>query len=235
MISLTDFRKFFVEKYYTKEWMNRARLNYHNAEPFPHIVIDDFLPESTMDEVIKQFPVSGSVSWRTFSNDNEIKLGTKNEIQMPQIARSVCAELNSGYVVDWLEMLTDVKGLVADTRLIGGGLHQIQSGGKLGVHIDFNVEPRTGLSRQLNLLIYLNKDWDEEYGGHLELWNKDKTICIKKISPIYNRCVIFNTNGFSWHGHPHPLNTPENVTRKSLALYYYNNQAAAISAHSTIF
>jgi len=235
MLDLVDFRKFFVEKYYNQEWFSQAKQSYDNADPFPHIIIDDFLPEDTLNEVLNQFPTSRDIDWWSFNNNNEIKLGTKNEIQMPQIARSVCAELNSGYVLDWLEALTSVKGLVADTRLIGGGLHQIQSGGKLGIHIDFNVEPRTGLSRQLNLLVYLNKNWFDNYGGHLELWNADKTKCVQKVAPIFNRCVIFNTNGKPWHGHPHPLNTPHEVTRKSLALYYYNNQKQEVDPHNTIF
>lgn len=91
------------------------------------------------------------------------------------------------------------------------------------------------MARKLNLLLYLNKDWNEEWGGDLELWDKNKENCITKISPIANRCVIFNTTGFAWHGHPLPLNCPSNITRKSLALYYYNVDNSIIDAHSTIF
>lgn len=235
MIDVLDFRKFFVQKYFDQAWLAQAKQDYHSANPFPHIVIDNFLPSFILDEVLNQFPNPGDIDWWSFDNSNEIKLGTKSEIQLPQIARSVCAELNSGYVLDWLENLTAVKGLVADTRLIGGGLHQIQQGGKLGVHIDFNIEQRTGLARKLNLLLYLNQDWKAEYGGDLELWDADKTACVKKLAPVFNRCVIFNTTGKSWHGHPHPLTTPEGVTRKSLALYYYNVDNTITNSHNTIF
>lgn len=230
-----DFRKFFMEKYFDQAWFDKAKQEYHSADPFPHIVIDDFLPAEVLDEVVDKFPTSRDIDWWAFNNNNEIKLGTRNEAQLPQIARSVCAELNSGYVLDWLEALTNVPGLVADTRLIGGGLHQIQSGGKLGIHIDFNIEPRTKLSRKLNLLVYLNKQWFDNWGGHLELWNADKTECVKKVAPLFNRCVIFNTTGKPWHGHPHPLNTPDDITRKSLALYYYNVDSEVKDAHNTIF
>lgn len=233
--NLVDFREYFIDKYFTKEWMSKAKIKYNNADPFPHIVIDNFLPPEILESILEDFPNPDEMEWWTFNNNNEIKLGSKNEVQIPQIARTVLQELNSGYILDWLEVLTSVPGLVADTRLIGGGLHQIQNGGKLGVHIDFNVEPRTKLARKLNLLIYLNKDWDDDWGGHLELWNSDKTKCIQKIAPIFNRCVIFNTTGRPWHGHPHPLNTPEGVTRKSLALYYYNVDNNVTNPHNTIF
>jgi SAM-dependent methyltransferase len=233
-IKPVDFRQFFIEKYYNNQWMSQAKIEYDNANPFPHIVIDNFLPPEVLDAILAKFPKPGEMDWWAFNNNNEIKLGSKNEVQIPQVARNVLAELNSGYILDWLEPLTGVPGLIADTRLIGGGLHQIQRGGKLGVHLDFNIEPRTKMARQLNLLIYLNKDWQEDWGGHLELWNEDKTECIKKVEPIFNRCVIFNTTGKSWHGHPHPLNTPENVTRKSLALYYYNTDNKK-DYHNTIF
>lgn len=233
--NLVDFREYFIDNYYSKEWMSKAKQEYNNADPFPHIVIDNFLPPEILDAVLEDFPKPGDMEWWTFNNNNEIKLGSKNEVQIPQIARNVLAELNAGYILDWLEVLTSVPGLVADTRLIGGGLHQIQRGGKLGIHVDFNIEPRTKLARKLNLLIYLNKDWNEDWGGHLELWNSDKTKCVQKIAPIFNRCVIFNTTGKPWHGHPHPLNTPEDVTRKSLALYYYNVDNTVTNSHNTIF
>ena len=106
------------------------------------------------------------------------------------------------------------------------------------VHVDFNKHKKMHLDRRLNLLIYLNKDWQEEYGGHFELWNQEMTGCEKKVLPIFNRCVIFNTSDFSYHGHPNPLDCPEDRTRKSLALYYYSNgrPAEEISEkHTTVF
>jgi hypothetical protein len=136
---IVDFRKFFMEKYFETTWFNNAKQEYDNNDPFPHIVIDDFLPTDVLDNLLEDFPKPREIDWWAFNNTNEIKLGTRNEAQLPQIARNVCAELNSGYVLDWLEALTGVKGLVADTRLVGGGLHQIESGGKLGIHLDFNI------------------------------------------------------------------------------------------------
>jgi hypothetical protein len=240
MKDLSDFRQYFVDKYYNPEWINPAAELFATNNPFPHIVIDNFLPEETLNEVLNQFDNYKKEDWFKFDGQYELKLASKKEIYIPQFIRHVLHELNSGYVLDWLSALTGVPRLVADTRLYGGGMHNIERGGKLGVHIDFNIENRTMLHRQLNLLLYLNKDWQDEWGGHLELWNADKTQCVQKIAPIFNRCVIFNTNGKPWHGHPHPLNTPDGITRKSLALYYYNVGEEqgfynSLESHTTLF
>lgn len=239
MKDLSDFREYFVTKYYNESWLIDARINYDLANPFPHIVIDNFLPTETLDEVLVNFSKYDKEKWRKFDGKYELKLISKNEYLIPQFIRHVLHELNSGYFLDWLEVLTAVPGLIADTRLYGGGLHNIEHGGKLGIHIDFNFDEHTKqMHRQLNLLLYLNKDWQDDWGGHLEFWNEDKTECVQKISPIFNRCVIFNTNGKPWHGHPHPLNTPDGVTRKSLALYYYNvgdKNVLYSDSHSTVF
>ena len=78
------------------------------------------------------------------------------------------------------------------------------------------------MDRRVNLLLYLNKNWLDSYGGCLELWDKEMTKCVKKIKPEFNTMVIFNTNDFSNHGHPDPLNCPINLSRKSIATYYFS-------------
>jgi hypothetical protein len=131
-----------------------------------------------------------------------------------------------------------VDNLIPDPRFEGGGLHQIVRGGKLGVHADFNKHRDFGLDRRLNLLLYLNRDWREEYGGHLQLWDRDVARCEAKVLPVFNRVMIFGTTDFTFHGHPDPLTCPEGMTRKSLALYYFSNGRPAeeiTGEHSTIF
>jgi 2-oxoglutarate-Fe(II)-dependent oxygenase superfamily protein len=141
-------------------------------------------------------------------------------------------------LVGFLEQLTGIEGLIPDPYFWGGGLHQITRGGYLKVHADFNRYSKLRLDRRLNLLLYLNRDWKEEYGGHLELWNEQMTTCERKILPIFNRCVVFSTTDYSYHGHPDPLNCPEQQTRKSLALYYYTNgrlEEGVSPVHTTLF
>jgi hypothetical protein len=134
--------------------------------------------------------------------------------------------------------LTGIQGLVPDPHLWGGGLHQILPGGKLAVHADFNKYPHFKLDRRLNVLVYLNRDWQEQWGGQLELWNRDMTRCEQRILPLFNRMVCFSTTDSSFHGHPDPLRCPADRTRRSLALYYYSNGRPAEEIgrpHTTLF
>lgn len=120
-----------------------------------------------------------------------------------------------------LAQISDIPDLSSDPTLIGGGLHETFPGGFLGIHADFNIHPQTGLFRRLNLLIYLNEpgDWDM---GALELWEAKADHWSVMVEPIAGRSVVFATSDGSFHGHPHPLECPAGVTRRSLALYYYS-------------
>jgi Rps23 Pro-64 3,4-dihydroxylase Tpa1-like proline 4-hydroxylase len=141
-------------------------------------------------------------------------------------------------MIEFLAILTGIKGVIPDPYFVGGGLHQIKPGGKLAVHADFNHHEKLNLERRINVLIYLNKDWKEEYGGHFELWNKEMTRAEQKVLPVFNRCAIFSTTSISYHGHPNPLACPPDRTRKSIATYYYSNgrpEEEVRDSHSTLF
>ncbi len=211
---------------------------YAGNDPFPHIVIDNFLPESIAEQLLSAFPSPDARRWGSFDAEHEVKLELSNEAQMPNILLETLYQLNSSTFIDFLEEMTGIEGLIPDPHFMGGGLHQIEPGGYLNIHADFNYHTRLKLDRRLNLLIYLNKNWQEEYNGHLELWDRDMTRCVKKIAPLFNRCVVFSTTDFSYHGHPEILRCPPGTTRKSLALYYYSNGRPAdevSSGHSTLF
>jgi Rps23 Pro-64 3,4-dihydroxylase Tpa1-like proline 4-hydroxylase len=212
------------------------RDGYATARPFPHVVIDDFLAARVLDEVLEEFPSPRRADWESFESPVERKLATKDESMMGEATRRVLAEFNSAAFIDFLEELTGIEGLVPDPHFWGGGLHQIERGGHLKVHADFNLHPHTGLERRLNVLVYLNRDWKEEFGGALELWSRDMRTCEAKIFPLFNRCVVFSTTDTSFHGHPEPLNCPEGLTRKSIALYYYSRSGESFGAgHNTLF
>lgn len=207
--------------------------DFANADPFPHIVIDDFLPAAFITQLNTCFPdfsrkkKSGAVHIPVILEDgSEAQLGKEwlsREQLVPLIYRRLYWELNNNPFVALLEKITGVPGLLADPHLAGGGVHRTSDGGYLKVHADFNKHPRYGLDRRLNLLIYLNQDWHSEYGGDLELWSADMQACVRKIAPIAGRCVIFRTTTTSFHGHPHPLTCPPDRSRRSVALYYYSN------------
>jgi hypothetical protein len=218
--------------------MSRAE-GYRQARPFPHVVFDDFLPSVLVSSVVREFPAPGTVSWFTYDSNTERKLEFTDDAAMGAATRRLLSQLNSSMFITFLEKLTGINGLVPDPHYVGGGLHQIERGGYLEVHADFNRHPRTGLERRLNLLLYLNPDWIDEYGGHLELWDREMMRCEARILPVLNRCVVFSTDRYSYHGHPQPLSCPPEWTRKSLALYYYSasrpGERGDDGDHSTLF
>jgi hypothetical protein len=211
---------------------------YQSAQPFPHVVLDEFLDDNLLREVLKEFEAMDRGGWHHTDKVHERKWSTENVAELGPRTRYVFAELNGGPFLAFLEKLTGIDGLIADPHLRGGGLHEIRRGGKLGVHADFNFYERLGVYRRLNLLIYLNQEWQEEWGGHLELWDHTNTHCVARIAPIFNRAVLFDTSNFSYHGHPHPLACPNDRSRKSLALYYYSvtyPYEEDLAPHGTIF
>ena len=215
-----------------------ARAAYAAAKPFPHVVFDNFFDPALVDEVLAEFPMPRDIEWQKFDNDREIKLASAKEASFGPATRLLFYHLNSATFLDFLSHVTGIANLIPDPGLEGGGLHQIVRGGKLGVHADFNRHGLYNLDRRLNLLLYLNKDWKEEYGGNLELWDRAMTRCEARVAPLFNRVMIFGTTDFTYHGHPEPLQCPENMTRKSMALYYFSNgrpPEEVSGEHSTIF
>lgn len=212
--------------------------HYQSAKPFPHIAIDNFAEPGILKEALLYFPGPKDIEWWNYKNPLEVKLAQDNLSLLPQIFRRIFWELNAGPFIQFLEKLTGIEGLISDPDFTGGGLHQIERGGKLDVHADFNFHKRLKLDRRLNVLLYLNQDWKEEYGGHLELWDREMKECQAKILPVFNRMVCFSTTDFSYHGHPDPLTCPEGMTRKSLALYFYTNgrpEHEKSEPHSTVY
>jgi len=195
---------------------------YQTGKPFPHIYFDDFLPLEAAEAALKDFPGPKQLPWIEFDEPRQRKLAFNTVDKLPPSVRDVLYFLNCRPMLTFLETLTGIRNIIPDPYYAGAGLHQIRPGGNLEVHADFNRHPKLQLDRRINVLVYLNKDWKEEYGGHFELWNKEMTAAEKKILPVFNRCAIFSTTSTSYHGHPMPLTCPPDRTRKSLATYYYS-------------
>jgi hypothetical protein len=215
-----------------------AHAAYLSARPFPHVVLDDLFDPTLLEEVLAEFPQPGAIRWQRFDNEREIKLASAAEASFGPMTRLLLYHLNSITFLEFLSQVTGIANLIPDPSFEGGGLHQIVRGGKLGVHTDFNKHRAYDLDRRLNLLLYLNKDWREEYGGHLQLWDSEMTRCEARVAPLFNRVMIFGTTDFTYHGHPDPLGCPEGMTRKSLALYYFTNgrpTEEVSGEHSTLF
>jgi Rps23 Pro-64 3,4-dihydroxylase Tpa1-like proline 4-hydroxylase len=180
------------------------------------------------------FPEVKDAGWIHYVHINEKKHGLNKLELLPEYIQEVIGELNSPEFIEYLCELTGIDNLLPDDRLEGGGLHQTNRGGYLNMHADFTVHPhKPHWRRRVNLLIYLNENWKDEYHGELELWERDMSKCIVKISPIFNRCVIFNTDEDSYHGVPDPIQCPENMSRKSIALYYFTEEKNLPNLRST--
>lgn len=210
--------------------------HYQSAKPFAHGVYDNVFEDSLLSQIIEEFAIDQSV-WRKFGSKYEAKSQMSSDQHLLPFSRALIHNLNSAPFLLFLEHLTGIENLIPDPYLHGAGLHKSKKGGKLGVHIDFNRHRKMNVQRRINVLIYLNKDWDSSWGGDFELWDEAKLACEKKIAPLFNRMAIFSTTETSFHGHPHPLTCPDNRERLSIALYYYtaSEQDSELSNHSTIF
>ena len=211
---------------------------YSSNAPYPHIVIDDFFDSQTLSGVLSEAnAVDRSRRYAKFVDrkTDHNKFAFFPEAVGPDTSRLVNF-LNSGPFLSYMEKLTGIDNLIADPSYFGGGLHLIENGGFLEVHADFNHLKKYNLERRINLLLYLNEDWKDEYNGQLELWDRKTMSKAKTISPIFNRCVVFSTTKESLHGHPAPLATPPGIARRSLALYYYTNTwDPAVQTHTTLY
>lgn len=195
---------------------------YNSAEPFPHIVIDDFLPTPILDLCLSEFCEEGQEGGVSYNLPQERRKREYQPEKMSQRARQLFYAFNSKPFVTVVQNITGLNGLIPDPYFLGGGFHELEQGGHLGVHADFNHHKLMNVERRVNVLIYLNPGWRDEYGGQLELWNEKMTASAKSIVPMLNRCVIFNTTSTSYHGNPNPVNHPNHRSRKSIALYYYS-------------
>nr|WP_298899321.1 2OG-Fe(II) oxygenase [uncultured Altererythrobacter sp.] len=200
------------------------RAKYTSAQPFPYIVIDDFLPDDIAQLCLEEFAsirLHGAESGDGFDRPQERAKRQFEPEQLSAPVRQMFHAFNSRPFIRVLENITGIEGLIPDPDFLGGGLHEISTGGHLSVHADFNYHKRLNLERRINLLIYLNKDWRADYGGQLELWSKDMAQCEQSVVPTFNRAVMFNTTSTSNHGNPQPISHPSGQSRKSIALYYY--------------
>jgi hypothetical protein len=196
------------------------RETYQAAEPFPHVAIDDFLPPHLLERCLAEFPDAATAVDSYNRSQERLKRSYSPDV-LPPFSRQLFYSFNSRPFIQVVENITGIKGLLPDPFFLGGGFHEIAPGGHLSVHADFNHHVPLNVERRVNVLIYLNKDWQDAYGGQLELWDERMKTCLKSYVPTFNRCVLFNTTSHSNHGNPQVVNHPHGTPRRSIALYYY--------------
>ncbi|MEO8308113.1 MAG: 2OG-Fe(II) oxygenase [Pseudomonadota bacterium] len=216
------------------------RKQYHSAKPFPFFCIDEFLQPQFVAEIVAAYPTyeEARTMGLEFSAVNErLKVQVTDSARFSAPVRRLSDALSSESFLSSMEEITGIKSLLGDPQLNGGGMHLTGPGGRLDVHVDFNLIAGGTLHRRLNILLYLNPDWLESWGGEIEFWDKDVKNCVQSFQPTLNRCVVFETSEFSYHG-VSPNRCPSDHVRRSFAAYYYTREAPAAwdgQFHSTVF
>jgi len=213
---------------------------FRSAKPFPHVVIDNFLIPGAAETIAAAYPTFDKAKEQGFGVNivnEQRKIQITDSRLFPEPVRQLNATLASPEFLADVEYITGIPKLVADDLLEGGGMHLTGSGGRLDVHVDFNVLKERQLFRRLNILVYLNPVWQDDWGGHIELWDQAVKNCHFRSQPIINKCLIFETSEISYHGVT-PLKTPPDIVRRSFAAYYYTKEPPSHwdgTAHSTVF
>ncbi len=219
-----------------QEQLAEHRVAFERGSPFPHIIIDEFLESDAADALLAEFsaPPRDGGKWNEYTHYNERKSALTRLDAMGKETRGIIDEMSSERFLNWLSEISGIEGLLADPDLDGGGLHEMKPGGFLNMHTDFlSHTKRPHWRRELNLLLYVNQDWQEEWEGKLELWDDQMKTKAVEIVPVFNRCVIFRTSDKSYHGNPLALTCPKGVTRKSLALYYFRDEGKPLKLQPT--
>ncbi len=205
----------------SKDSIVNLRNHFDSAAPFPHLVIDGLFEPGLLDRVAMDYDRMRGDDWIKYDNANEVKFGTKPNVRLGPGSQAYFDLIHRAKFTQFLSAITGIEALLPDPMLRGGGLHEIPVGGKFKVHTDFTRHVDTKLDNRLVFITYLNKDWQKDWGGALELWNA--TDCVREVVPVFGRSILFAQSANSLHGHPDPVATPDGRTRRSVAAYYYTN------------
>ncbi len=210
---------------------------YQSGQPYNHICIDNFLPESVLRKVQGDLAsLHENEDSESFQRAQENLKTQYNPDRLPTYSRELFHAFNSRPFLLFLEEMTGITGLIPDPYFIGAGIHRVSNGGHLDIHADFNLHKQMNLERRLNVLIYLNDEWREEWGGSFEIWENDMSAKVKGFVPLFNRMCCFSTGSNTFHGNPEKVNHPNGEPRQSIALYYYTaTWDPTRKSHSTIF
>jgi hypothetical protein len=213
-------------------------LKYRSARPFPHLVLDNLFSEDLLERVIHEMPPLGDANWVRHDDDHIRQFNLRSAVDLGVAGSELVGFLHSAKFLFFLSRVTGIHDLLPDPYLQGGGYHRIPQGGKFDVHVDRNTAYSTGLIRRLSLLIYLNKNWKHDYGGQLELWNKDGKRREVSIEPTFNHTAIFEITDENYHGVPAVVRCPAGRSRNCFVVYYHTvalpgNNAAM--AHTSIY
>lgn len=210
------------------------RARYLSAKPYPHLVLDGWFDEAILDRITAEFPSGPRRDWISYDTVNEIKQTSRGTTGLPAFTQAFFQQACSEPFLEALRRITGHDDLVMDPLQHGGGLHESFRGGWLNVHADWTQHPTLPLVRRLNMIVYLNRDWDPAWGGALELWDPATRTCGARVEPLFNRAVIFPTTEETLHGFPDPIACPPDRSRRSISLFYWSPDTAALKGGTPI-
>ncbi len=230
----------FNESHFSK--LDTYAAQFRNAQPFRHVVIDDFFAPDMAEALLEQFPAFEVGNARTENGD----LGNKSTVEKIRDLGPAYSALDdviqTREFLDAVGRITGIRNLLYDPWYFGGGTHCNRAGQDLDAHVDFNRHPIKHWHRRLNLIVYLNHEWHDDWGGSLGLHTnpRSENDQVKLVTPLYNRCVIFETTENSWHSFStiQPPEDKRDALRRSVALYFYSEDRPAeeqAETHSTIY
>jgi Rps23 Pro-64 3,4-dihydroxylase Tpa1-like proline 4-hydroxylase len=233
---LLDILKLFDNERYAQIAYDNHK-NYINNNPFPHIYIDNFLPNDIAIILSRAYPKlkESESSFKLHSNKNVQRHFLEDVRKFSDPLRVFANAISSRSFLLFLEVLSGIKAIIPDPYFLGGGAMITGRGGFLNVHADFNWNQKLQLWRKINVLFYLTEDWQEDWKGNLELWSINKIHKEKAIAPFFNRVVIFTTTSNSFHGQPEPLECPLENPRKVFSAFYYGMYPNEMTDHTAHF
>jgi hypothetical protein len=209
--------------------LDAKRASYRTADPFPHIVLENVLYTEAFQKAAAEFPGIEDEFWKGYLHVNETKYYNTQPDSWGTTLHDIAREFCSPKFVSYLEKLTGIENLLPDWSMDGGGLHQTLTGGHLNIHADFTTHhTHKNWARRVNILLYFNTEWRDEWGGKLELWDKNMRACQATVTPAGNRMLVFSTSYDTFHGHPDGLTCPPDIARRSMALYYFTEEQSTV-------
>lgn len=195
--------------------------SYRTAKPYPHLVIDDLFEPELLDRLVAEYPEPQNRDWLVWDTNNELKTTSRGIDGLSTFTQMFCLWLNSRDVIKTIESIVGIDNMVGDPLFHGAGLHEMYRDGWLEMHADYTKHFTLPLMRRVNMLIYLNRDWDSSWGGDLVMRDEQNKDHQASYAPYFNRTIIFPTTAKTFHGVPKTLSCPVNCSRKLLSIYYW--------------
>lgn len=221
-LSVSKINSYFGNWFQDESYIENKKNEFVNNKPFSHCIIENFLSNDYCEALEKEFPtnIETKNTWYKYFNPLEIKYARDDIQNFNETLEKYFYLLSSNIFLEKIKKITNIKDLEIDDYLHGAGIHLHPKRGRLQMHLDYEKHPYSGKQRRINIIFFLNRDWNPEWNGQTELWDKEMKKCVKKVDIVFNRALIFKTNEISYHGLPEPINSPLNVYRKTIAYYY---------------